>query len=94
MHNPDLLVLDEPLSGFDIASAQLFKCLLKELAAAGKMILFISHVLETVEKICEKVVIIYKGEIRASPFRRASEDPDAFALARRDFFPTIRTAGF
>src|SRR5580700_9765348 len=66
MHNPDLLVLDEPLSGFDIASAQLFRCLLRELAAAGKMILFISHVLETVEKICEKVVIIYKGEIRAA----------------------------
>ena len=66
LHDPDLLVLDEPLSGFDIASAQLFRCLLKELAAAGKMILFISHVLETVEKICEKVVIIYKGEIRAA----------------------------
>ncbi len=66
MHNPDVLILDEPLSGFDIASAQLFRCLLKELATAGKMILFISHVLETVEKICEKVVIIYRGQIRAA----------------------------
>ncbi len=66
LHDPDLLILDEPLSGFDIGSSQLFRCLLKELATAGKMILFISHVLETVEKICEKVVIIYRGEIRAA----------------------------
>ena len=66
LHDPDLLILDEPLSGFDIASAQLFRHLLRELAAAGKMILYISHVLETVEKICAHVVIIYKGRIQAA----------------------------
>jgi ABC-2 type transport system ATP-binding protein len=66
LHDPDLLILDEPLSGIDVTSAQLFKHLLGELAAQGKMILYISHVLETVEKVCAHVVIIYKGEIRAA----------------------------
>jgi ABC-2 type transport system ATP-binding protein len=50
----------------DVTSAQLFKFLLEELAADGKMILYISHVLESVEKSCAQVVIIYKGAIRAA----------------------------
>jgi ABC-2 type transport system ATP-binding protein len=66
LHDPDLLVLDEPLTGIDVTSAQLFKHLLQQLAAAGKMILYISHVMESVEKSCAQVVIIYKGTIRAA----------------------------
>jgi ABC-2 type transport system ATP-binding protein len=66
LHNPDVLILDEPLSGIDVTSAQLFQHLLVELAGKGKMILYISHVLEVVEKVCAQVVIIYKGRIRAA----------------------------
>jgi ABC-2 type transport system ATP-binding protein len=66
LHNPDLLILDEPLTGIDVTSALLFTHLLGELAAAGKMILYISHVLEAVEKACAQVVIIYKGRIQAA----------------------------
>jgi ABC-2 type transport system ATP-binding protein len=66
LHNPDVLILDEPLSGIDVTSAQLFQHLLTELARQGKMILYISHVLEVVEKVCAQVVIIYKGKIRAA----------------------------
>jgi ABC-2 type transport system ATP-binding protein len=66
LHDPDLLILDEPLSGIDVTSALLFTHLLTELAAAGKMILYISHVLEAVEKACAQVVIIYKGRIQAA----------------------------
>src|SRR5690242_7413153 len=66
LHDPDLLILDEPLSGIDVTNAQLFKHLLGELAARRKMILYISHVLEVVEKVCAQVVIIYKGKIRAA----------------------------
>ena len=65
MHNPDLLILDEPLSGIDVTSALLFKHLLTELARSGKMILYISHVLEVVERVCARVVIIYRGKIMA-----------------------------
>lgn len=65
MHDPDVLVLDEPLSGMDVTSSLLFKYLLDELARRGKMILYISHVLEVVEKVCARVIIIHKGRIMA-----------------------------
>ena len=66
MHNPDVLILDEPLSGIDVTSAQLFRRLLDELARQGKTILYISHVLEVVEKVCAQVVVIYRGKIMAA----------------------------
>jgi len=65
LHDPDLLILDEPLSGIDVTSALLFKHLLNELARRGKTILYISHVLEVVEKVCARVVILYRGRIMA-----------------------------
>jgi ABC-2 type transport system ATP-binding protein len=65
MHNPRLLVFDEPLSGLDVVSARLFKDLLQELAAQGKAILYISHVLEVVEQVCNRVIVIAKGKILA-----------------------------
>jgi len=66
MHDPDVLILDEPLSGIDVTSALLFKHLLGELARRGKTILYISHVLEVVEKVCAQVIIIYRGKIMAA----------------------------
>lgn len=65
MHDPKLLIFDEPLSGLDVLSARLFKDLLQELAKEGKAILYISHVLEVVEQICDRVVVISKGKIMA-----------------------------
>jgi predicted permease len=65
LHNPDLLILDEPFSGLDVTSALMLRNLLGKLAAQGKMILFSSHVLEVVEKVCTKVLILRKGEVVA-----------------------------
>ena len=65
MHDPKLLVFDEPLSGLDVVTARLFKDLLQELAAQGKAILYISHVLEVVEQVCDRVIVIAKGRILA-----------------------------
>jgi ABC-2 type transport system ATP-binding protein len=65
LHNPDLLIFDEPLSGLDVISACLFKDLLELLAAQGKAIVYISHVLEVVERICHRVIVISKGRIVA-----------------------------
>jgi ABC-2 type transport system ATP-binding protein len=65
MHDPKLLVFDEPLSGLDVLSSRLFKDLLLELTAAGKAILYISHVLEVVEQVCSRVVVIARGKILA-----------------------------
>jgi len=66
IHNPQLLIFDEPLSGLDVVSARLFKDLLSALAAEGKAILYISHVLEVVEQICGRVIVIAEGKIRAN----------------------------
>ncbi len=65
LHNPRLLVFDEPLSGLDVVSARLFKDLLQELAAEGKAILYISHVLEVVEQVCDRVIVLSRGRILA-----------------------------
>ena len=65
LHDPDLLLFDEPLSGLDVNSALLIKDLLAALAAEGKTILYSSHVLDVVEKICGRVIIIAQGRIVA-----------------------------
>jgi ABC-2 type transport system ATP-binding protein len=65
LHDPKLLIFDEPLSGLDVVSARLFKDLLQQLAAQGKAILYISHVLEVVELVCHRVIVIAKGKILA-----------------------------
>ncbi len=65
LHNPDILILDEPFSGLDVSSVLVFRKLLRSLAAAGKAILFSSHILEVIEKICSRVLIIHQGQLLA-----------------------------
>jgi ABC-2 type transport system ATP-binding protein len=65
LHDPKLLIFDEPLSGLDVVSGRLFKDLLELLAAQGKAVLYISHVLEVVEQVCNRVIVIAKGRILA-----------------------------
>ena len=65
MHNPDLVLLDEPFSGLDVASALVIRSLIQELAARGKVIVFSSHELETVERVCSHIVILHRGKIVA-----------------------------
>jgi len=65
MHDPDVMLLDEPLSGLDIHTTLVFKDILTQLAAMGKIIIFSSHILEVVEKICNRVIIIDRGNIVA-----------------------------
>jgi ABC-2 type transport system ATP-binding protein len=65
LDDPELIILDEPFSGLDVSAALLFRQLLQELAAEGRMILFSSHVLEVVEKLCSRVLILYKGKVVA-----------------------------
>ena len=65
MHNPDLVLLDEPFSGLDVSSALVLRSLIQELARRGKVVLFSSHELETVERICSHIVILHKGKVVA-----------------------------
>ncbi len=65
MDNPDVLILDEPMSGLDVTSCLVLKNLILELSARGKTIFFCSHVLEVVEKICSQLIILRKGQVIA-----------------------------
>jgi len=65
LHDPKLIVFDEPLSGLDAISARLFKDLMELLAREGKAILYISHVLEVVERVCDRVIVLSKGKVVA-----------------------------
>jgi ABC-2 type transport system ATP-binding protein len=65
LHDPELLILDEPFSGLDVNAAMILRSLLSSLAARGKMVLYSSHVLEVVEKVCNTVLILRKGQVVA-----------------------------
>ena len=66
LHNPELIIFDEPLSGLDVTSALIFRNIVKALAAEGKLILYSSHVLEVVEKVCSHIIVLKKGVIVAN----------------------------
>lgn len=65
LHNPELVLLDEPFSGLDVGTGLVLRSLIQELAARGKVVLFSSHELETVERLCSHVVILHRGRIVA-----------------------------
>ena len=65
LHNPDLVLLDEPFSGLDVGSALILRSLIQELAARGKVVLFSSHELDTVERVSSRIVILHRGRIVA-----------------------------
>lgn len=62
IHRPRVLILDEPLDGLDANTARVVKELLRTLAAQGCAVLFCSHILEVVERVCTRIVIINKGQ--------------------------------
>jgi ABC-2 type transport system ATP-binding protein len=66
MHDPELLVLDEPFSGLDVTSALVVRTVVAMLAAQGKAIFFSSPVLEQVEKLCSHLVLLKKGRVVAA----------------------------
>jgi ABC-2 type transport system ATP-binding protein len=66
LHNPDLLLLDEPFSGLDVNSALVLRDLIRELAARGRTVLFSSHELDVVERVSSRVVILHKGHVVAN----------------------------
>ena len=63
LHNPRIVILDEAFSGLDVTAARVLKAFVRSLAAEGKMVVFSSHVLEVVEQVCSRVVILKDGHI-------------------------------
>jgi ABC-2 type transport system ATP-binding protein len=99
LHDPDLLVLDEPFSGLDVNAGLLLRTLLRMLAGEGRMIFFSTHRFDMVEKLCSRVIVLSSGRValerpvadfaREGPdsleetFVRATRQPDFEPLARQ-----------
>jgi ABC-2 type transport system ATP-binding protein len=66
LHDPEVLIFDEPLSGLDVTSVLVFRDVVKSLAAEGKIILYTSHILEVIEKVCTTVMILHRGRVVAN----------------------------
>jgi ABC-2 type transport system ATP-binding protein len=65
IHNPRVIFFDEPLNGLDASTQLMFKTLIKNLAAEGKTIFYCSHILDVVERTCDRIIIIDKGRVVA-----------------------------
>ncbi|HVQ25952.1 MAG TPA: ATP-binding cassette domain-containing protein, partial [Planctomycetota bacterium] len=63
LHRPSVLLCDEALEGFDAAAAAAAKTVLREMREAGAAILFSSHVTETMERLCDRVVFLWQGRV-------------------------------
>jgi ABC-2 type transport system ATP-binding protein len=99
LHNPDLIVLDEPFSGLDVNAGLLLRTLMRMLASEGRMIFFSTHRFDMVEKLCSRVIVLSSGRIvlertvaefdregagsLEATFVRATQQPDFAPLARR-----------
>lgn len=84
LHDPEILILDEPLAGLDVTAVMMTKALLRELAARGRTILYSTHLLEVAETLCRRVLILHDGRIVADDsvesLRRLSQQPSLEAV--------------
>lgn len=92
IHEPKVWVLDEPLTGLDPKSARELKGLMREHCNKGNVVFFSSHVLEVVEKLCDRVAIIKNGEIIAS-FSMDELEKQQEGKSLEDFFLEITADG-
>jgi ABC-2 type transport system ATP-binding protein len=78
LHDPALVILDEPFSGLDVGAALMLRAVIKGLADAGRTVLLSSHVIEVVEQLCADVVILADGRVvahdRVDRLRRLQQD--------------------
>jgi ABC-2 type transport system ATP-binding protein len=65
IHDPRIVLLDEPNSGLDVASTLILRTLVRSLAERGRIVIYSSHVLDAVEKICQRVLILHKSQVVA-----------------------------
>ncbi len=100
LHNPDILILDEPLSGLDANAVILVKEMLQVLKQEGKTIFYCSHMMDVVEKVSDRIVLIDKGTIVANAtiqeLKQGGNDSleQIFARLTSDGSTNMRTGGF
>lgn len=87
LHDPQVVILDEPLSGLDAETTALVKVLLRELTARGKAVLYTSHILDVVERVADRMIVLHRGRVVADGDlaelrRRAGSDQDLDSVFR------------
>ena len=65
LHDPAVVIFDEPETGLDVATTLMLRHLVRTLASRGKAILYSSHILEVVERVCDRVIVLHQGEVVA-----------------------------
>jgi ABC-2 type transport system ATP-binding protein len=65
LHDPDIVIFDEPESGLDVTAALMLRHLVRILAGRGKAVIYCSHILEVVEKVCGRVIVLHRGRVVA-----------------------------
>ncbi|MDR0325270.1 MAG: ATP-binding cassette domain-containing protein [Oscillospiraceae bacterium] len=100
LHDPDIIILDEPFSGLDPVNALLLKSVVLELIAEGKLLVFSSHQMNFVEEFCQEVIMIHEGHLvlqgSLSQIKRSYDRDRAFVRLRRseaDIAADLRVEG-
>ncbi len=94
LHNPSVIFLDEPTTGLDASSAKAAKDLFRKYTDEGSAVLFTTHVLEIAEKLCDRIGIIYQGELLAEgSFEELKRKYKAFGSTLEDIFLNITKKG-
>ncbi|MCB1005542.1 MAG: ABC transporter ATP-binding protein, partial [Acidimicrobiales bacterium] len=87
IHDPEVLFLDEPLSGLDVSSTILVKELIRALADRGTTVFYCSHMMDVVERVCDRIVVIDEGRIAADgtfdELQRMTDAPSLEGVLRR-----------
>ena len=65
LHEPQVLLLDEPLNGLDVTAARALRQIIEEFAQRGRTVLYTSHILDVVERVCQRVIVLHRGRIVA-----------------------------
>lgn len=65
LHDPDVVIFDEPETGLDVTTTMMLRHLVRTLAGRGKAILYSSHILEVVEKVCDRILVLHQGKVVA-----------------------------
>jgi ABC-2 type transport system ATP-binding protein len=93
LHDPPVLLLDEPLTGLDVSSSLVMKDLLSALSREGKAVLYSSHVLDVVERVCSRVLIIHQGNLIADGTLDSLKDQTKGSTLEEVFRQLTHTAG-
>ena len=83
LHDPSVVLFDEPETGLDVTTTLMLRHLVRTLAARGKAILYSSHILEVVERVCDKVIVLHQGDVVADDSIESAAHAAVADFARR-----------